>query len=664
MSAPPRRAAARVGRQPVAVHDALVCVAAPALAVSDRLGQWRGEGIDGLYRDGRRLLARCLLRVAGTEPVTVQAGSLGADQARFVAVVRTAADRGPDPAVTVERVRGADGSERVTLTNSGWTPLRLPVEFALGTDLAPLAEAAAGAAGKWLPCTVSGAGLRWSDGERAVRTIARPAPDVVVAASGTLSWRVDLPPGASWTVELRTGAVPPAHGAGPAPAPAARAPELWPDAALEADDPRAGALLRTTLGDLQGLLLRDPAHPADLYLAAGAPWRLAMAPPDALWAARMLLPFGTRLAAGTLRALARTQEPGDGRIPGPPRDMGRYLPPVSCAVEATPLFVTVLAEAWRWGLPGREVAPLLPAVERCLEWVRGAAEASRAGGLVADPVRCGPLRAEAQACVHRAALHGADLLDGFGRPGAREWRERAAGMREEFRRRFWLDGPGGGRPAAARTADGGAVDVVSSALAHLLDGGLAGGGGTLPGLLGGEQAAQIGRLLAAPDMDGGWGLRTLSAAAQGFSGFGHRDGAVRIHDTAVAAVGLAAIGREEAAAALLAGVLEAAAGFGMRLPEIYAGDQRAAGRQPCPHPMACRPAALAAAGAVHLLAALAGVRPDVPGGSVALRPLTGATVGAVRLSGIRVAGEPFAVRVGRLGTAMVEEAAAGLRLGA
>jgi glycogen debranching enzyme len=274
------------------------------------------------------------------------------------------------------------------------------------------------------------------------------------------------------------------------------------------------------------------------------------------------------------------------------------------------------------------------------------------------------LRAEVQAHAHRAALHGADLLDAFGRPGAEEWRERAAAIRGAFRERFWIGDPGGGRPAAACTAEGKALDTVTSSLAHLLDTGLAGGGQAAPGLLDAVRTAQLGRVLASPGLDSGWGLRTLSAGAPGFSPFGHRSGAVRVHETAVAAAGLAAAGLEEAAAALVTGVLDAAAAFGLRLPEIYAGEQRAGGEAPCPHPMACRPAALAAAGSVHLLAALAGVRPDVPGGTVALRPLSRAPAGAVRLGGMRVAQAPFAVRVGRLGTAMVEEAAPGLRLGA
>ncbi|MFI0899740.1 glycogen debranching N-terminal domain-containing protein [Streptomyces sp. NPDC020983] len=638
-------------------------MAAPALAVSDRDGQLRGDGVAGLYRDGRRLLARCLLTVAGVEPVPVQAVTLGADRVRFVAVVGGAAGSGPDPTMTVERLRTAGGVERITVTNAGSLPIRLPVEIALGTDLAPLAAVAAGRGGRGVSCTVSGAGLRWTDGERVVVATARPVPDEVFAATGVLVWRLDLPGGGARTIELRTGSVRPAGATDRMP-PLARPPALWPAVELEADDTGAGALLRTSLDDVQSLLLRDRAHPADLYPAAGAPWRLAGAPPDALWAARMLLPFGTRLAAGTLRTIARAQDPGSGEIAGPPRDTGAQLPPLPCAVEAVPLFVTVLAEAWRWGLPAREVEELLPAAERCLAWLDRAMATAGAGGLVAGPVRGGPLRAEVQAFAHRAALHGADLLEAFGRPGGESWRERAAQLRAEFRLRFWTDEPGGGRPVVARTAGGGVLDVPSSVLAHLLDTGLAAGGSVAPGLLDTGRTARLARLLTAPGLDSGWGLRTLPAGAPGYNPFGHRSGAVRVHETAVAVAGLAAAGHEDAAVALLTGLLDAAAAFGARLPEMYAGEQRAAGRTPCPHPMACRPAALAAAGAVHVLAALAGVRPDVPGGSVALRPMARAPVGAVRVSGMRVAGAPFAVRVGRTGTAMVEEAPPGLRLGA
>lgn len=653
----------RPDRGPRPVHDAVMCVAAPSLAVSAGHGQLLGHDLDGFYQDGRRVLARCELRIAGSAPIPVQGRLVTAGRARFIAVVRTGADTGPDPAVTVERVRTAAGAERITVHNTGPRGLRLPLEVALGTDLADLAAVASGRPGPDLPASVCASGLRWSRDGAGARITAHPAPDSALASAGLLRWDLAVPPGGSRVIELRA-VLEPLPDAPSARSPGAReatVPVPWSAAEMSCDDAGAEALLGASLDDLSALLLRDPAQPSDLHTAAGAPWRLGLAPADALWAARMLLPLGTRLAAGTLRTLARRQDPGSGRIPGVLRHAGPHLPPTCSGVEATLLFVTVLAEARRWGLPEREAEPLLPAAERCLRWLFTAAGDD---GYVPDPAPGGPARCEVQAHAHRAMLHGADLLDAYDRPGADSWRERAAELRRAFREDFWLDDRAGGRPAAALAPDGRPAPHLGSAAGHLLDTGLLGGGDLAEGLLDKVQTEQLARLFGAPDLDSGWGLRTLSAKAPGHNPFGHRGGAVRVHETAVAAAGLAAAGYEKEAAALLRGLLDAAEAFGHRLPEMYAGEQRAVGRVPAPHPSACRPAAVAAAGAVHLLMSLAGVRPDAPERIVAVRPMGTAPLGAVQLSGLRVAGEPFAVRISRLGMAMVEEAAPGLQFGA
>lgn len=652
------RSSSRADRGPQAVHDAVICVAAPSLAVSGRDGQLRGDGLDGFYQAGRRVLARCELRLAGTAPVPVQGLPMAAGQARFTAVARVPGDAAPDPALTVERLRSANGTERITVHNTGPREVRIPCEVSLACDLAELPAIAAGASGPELPASVCDAGLLWSGESGRVRVIAAPGPDNALASAGLLSWDLVLPPGASRTIELRvvlepTGAQSPGPASGPPTAP-------WSPARIDCEDGGASALLRTALDDLRALLLRDPGHPLDAHVAAGAPWRLGLAPADAVWAARMLLPLGTRLAAGTLRTLARRQDPETGQVPGPLRHAGPHLPPTCSGVEAGLLFVTVLAEARRWGMYEREAEQLLPAAERSLRWLRASLTPA---GYMPDPVSGGPVRCDVQAHAHRAMLHGADLLDAYGRPGAEEWRERAEALRRRFREDFWLDDRPGGSPAAALTPDGRPVPCLGAAVAHLLDTGLAAGGQVAPGLLDKVQTEQLARLLAAPELDSGWGLRTLSAAAPGHNPFGHRGGAVRVHDTAVAVAGLAAHGYEREAAALLRGVLDAGAVFGHRLPEMYAGEQRAADRVPAPHPTASRPAAVAAAGAVQLLTSLAGIRPDVPEGVVAIRPMGCAPLGELRLTGLAVAGEPFAVRVSRLGTAVVEEAAAGLQLG-
>ena len=95
-------------------HNALICVALPGLAISTDQGQLTGRGLDGFYRAGRRVLSRCQIRVAGREPLAVQARMTAADRARFVGTLRSSPQAGPDPDVVVERTRQADGIERIS----------------------------------------------------------------------------------------------------------------------------------------------------------------------------------------------------------------------------------------------------------------------------------------------------------------------------------------------------------------------------------------------------------------------------------------------------------------------------------------------------------------------------------------------------------------------
>ncbi|WP_405670603.1 glycogen debranching N-terminal domain-containing protein [Streptomyces sp. NBC_01530] len=638
----------------------MICVSLPGLAISTEQGQMTGQGLEGFYRAGRRLLSRCQVRVAGREPLAVQARMTAADRARFVGTLRASPHSGPDPDVVVERLRHADGTERITLHSAALRPLRVPVEVALGTDLAELGAIASGTTQPELPASVHDSGLRWSCPTGTSSVTADPPPADALASAGLLRWEFELPPGGSRSVELRVR--PDGAGSGRA---VGRAPTS-PLAAAGAsgDDPRIEPLLRTSIDDLQALMLRDRSNPGDLHLAAGAPWRTGLAPADALAAARMALPLGTRLAAGTLRTLARSQlqgaGPQSGMLPGPRRDAGTHLPPGCTGTEATLLFPVLLAEARRWGLPEPETEVLLPAAERCLGWLRTTVGD---GTYLRDPHPSGPVRCEMQAHAHRAALLGADLLDAYGRPGGAELRYWAQTLRTAFREDFWIDDPTGGRPAAARAPDGTLVPHLGANAAHLLDTGLLGGGELAPGLLDKVQTEQLARLLGSPAMDSGWGLRGLGAKEAGYNPFGHRSGAVRVPETAIAVAGLAAAGYEKEASSLLRGALASAEAFGHRLPEMYGGEQRTDGSTPLPHPAACRPAATAAAAGVLLPTTLAGIRPDAPAGTVTLSPMHSAPLGEIVLTGLRVAGASFSVRVSRLGLAMVEEAADGLQLG-
>ncbi|WP_346283478.1 glycogen debranching N-terminal domain-containing protein, partial [Streptomyces sp. T21Q-yed] len=178
-------------------------MALPGLAISTNQGQLTGRGLEGFYRAGRRVLSRCQVRVAGREPLPIQARMTAADCARFVGTLRTSPQAGPDPDVVVVRTRHADGTERITLHSAAVRPLRVPVEVALGTDLADLGAIACGNSGPEVSATVHDAGLRWSSAHGNSTVTADPSPTDALASAGLLRWEFALPPGGSASIELR-----------------------------------------------------------------------------------------------------------------------------------------------------------------------------------------------------------------------------------------------------------------------------------------------------------------------------------------------------------------------------------------------------------------------------------------------------------------------------
>src|SRR6478735_8091427 len=94
----------------------------------------------------------------------------------------------------------------------------------------------------------------------------------------------------------------------------------WDDVRVTAQDHRLARTVERGLDDLRHLVLRDPESPDHVFAAAGTPWYLTLFGRDSLWTARLLLPFGTDLAEGTLHTLARrqgtTHDPVTGEAPG------------------------------------------------------------------------------------------------------------------------------------------------------------------------------------------------------------------------------------------------------------------------------------------------------------------------------------------------------------
>lgn len=606
-----------------AVLDGLLTVlAAPVVLVSDPDGQVRPGGAQGLYVADLRACSRLELD-PGPRPTGAAATSADAGEAVFDGDLGRVAVR------RSRRVTATGVVERIALRAPDDGPAELDLVLRAASDLAPTPVVKAGTAPPPLPPAALPDGATWRRPGARARLTADPAPASTTTdgPDAVLTWPVHLPPGGTWTVDLdlRAETDPPAAFLPGAPLP--RDPGPGPA------DPRLAALRRRSLADVDGLLLADPAHPGDRFAAAGSPWFATLFGRDALWTARLLLPLGPALAGGTLRVLARRQgrrddarsEEEPGKIlhevrPGGLRAGGLDLPPVYYGtIDATPLWCVLLHDAWRAGLPDHEVGPLLPHLEAALAWIRRAAEptgflayaGSGGGGLAnqgwkdsPDGVRwddgtvaARPLAlCEVQGYAHEAALGGAALLDAFARPGGAELRSWARDLAARFRAAFWVDDPDGRYPAIALDGAGRSVTGATSNAGHLPP----------TGLLDADEVALVAERLARPDLDCGRGLRTLADTSGGYAPLRYHLGTVWPHDTAVAALGLAAAGHDDVARSLAGGLVAAAAGFDDRLPELYGVVGRAPAPAVVPYPTACRPQAWAAAAGVAVTDLLSG----------------------------------------------------------
>ncbi|MFF7131693.1 glycogen debranching N-terminal domain-containing protein [Streptomyces sp. NPDC008196] len=671
------------------LHDVVICVAAPSFVASPRDGQLRGLRADGFYGHDRRLLHTACLLVNGREPEPIGLQQLGPDRVRFTSVHRYRGARTDDPTVIIERVRTAGEGETVLLRNVGVTTRRLHVELALATDLADIALVKRGDAETAVRSTVlpDATGLEWRTAT--ARAAVRATGDGMVPEvtdgpeGGTFAWpRVLLRPGETRRIRLDVvgGTVPAPPGHPDAP----RSPAPWAEPVVRGDR-RLVELVRHGLGDLSALRLADPDRldPEDQFIAAGCPWYLTLFGRDSIWSARMMLPLGTDLARGTLWALARRQgtahdvfrEEAPGRILHElrPADAqhghGLRLPSrYYGSVDATPLFVSLLAEAWHWGLPDAETDALLPYAERAMDWVVETSNDDedgflryypRASGLLhqswkdsEDAVRDAAGRriepplalCEVQGYAYEAATGLAALLASRGRFEAsarlRTWAE---SLRKRFADAFWLPSPQGPASRYVAIAVGRGRKPVSGPASNM-------GQLLSTGILDAQGCQDVAAWLAASELNSGWGLRSRSAELGGYNPMSYHGGSVWTHDTAIAIHGLCAAGCDTEAYTLADGLLDAATHFGYRMPELYGGDHRTPGSPaPLAYPAACRPQGWSAASGVALLAALLGLRPDASERTLRIRPMPADLIGPLSVQGLRLAGEPLRIRTARSG---------------
>jgi glycogen debranching enzyme len=381
----------------------------------------------------------------------------------------------------------------------------------------------------------------------------------------------------------------------------------------------------------------------DFFFAAGVPWYVALFGRDSIITALETLAFAPEVGRATLIVLARHQ----GRERNPERDEepGKILhelrvgelaqlrevpfTPYYGTVDATPLFLVLLGEYLQWTGDLECFDTLRPQVDAALDWLERCGDpdgdglfeyVSRASdGLVnqgwkdsynaivnADGSLARPPIAlvEMQGYVFRAFRAVANVCRATGdAERAALLERRASEVRGRFEESFWSTETGNyalaihGEPGFKRLA---AVDASNQ------------GQALWGGIVAEARAGAVRDSIMDPDrLNAGWGVRTLSQAAAAYNPFDYQTGAVWPHDSAMVAVGLRSYGYDDDALQIFTGLYEAATRFDLyRLPELFAGFDRATYGQPVRYPVACSPQAWAAGSLPYLLTSVLGIVPD------------------------------------------------------
>lgn len=616
------------------LHDREVIVSAPAQLWSNGDGLIDGEGVSGFYVGDTRMISAVSVVVNGVEPQMVRHSVQQSNSSSNVYLARNITGSTVDPMFRIDECREiGDGllTLEYRLRNGLHRSTHLVFELHICIDNTDMQSIKGGVdrmseTSQALHIAVGDSACDVNSDAGALRISA--SPDAEVRGEGlecSFIWDIDIPPSSQTTLQCSAHARSPRRVVVPA-----RGKASWHDALISTRDSRLDAWVSRSLQDLEALRMSIPDLPDDEFLAAGAPWFFTLFGRDSLWAARFMLPITNIPALGTLRTLAHFQaEASDsstnaepGKIPHELRAQameyagafaGHHLdlPPLYYGtVDATALWVILFAELVDSHIAKSEVEALVPHMERALEWIRDFGDADGDGfleyvdtsghGLAnqgwkdsGDSVRWrdgsiakGPIAlCEVQGYAYQAAMDGARMLDAFGRKGGDQWRSWASKLKERFNAQFWISDESGRYPAIALDGDKRPVDSLTSNIGHLL--------GT--GIIDGDGVDAIASRLMSPELNSGYGIRTLSSHSGGYWPLSYHCGSVWAHDTAIAMLGLYQEGRAKQARIIGEELIKAAEQFDYQMPELYSGD---AAPNLVPYPAACHPQAWSAASSI------------------------------------------------------------------
>jgi glycogen debranching enzyme len=665
--------------EPVALDAAggdVTLVDGTTFCLSGRSGDFAG-GAHGLFIADLRALSVLRLGLEGATLQPLAATTEGSDGATFV--LRTLAPTSPSEhrMMVVRRRRLLVGmDERIEVRNHGLVDQPVEIRLDVDTDFADLFAVKEGrrAAGDEREVAIEDGRIVFSwqhDGRR--RRVRLHFDGEPTLSETQASWHTTVPARSSRTV----GVIVEVALGDRWLAAASRAQrgatddDSWVAAAPQLRTSHAGMAIayERSIADLAALRLFDPVHGGPPVVAAGAPWFMTLFGRDSILASWMAMPVDPRLAYGVARALADMQ----GRVddaeteeqPGRVLHEVRFVSSTTTSfrdgqlyygtVDATPLFVMLVGELSRWGLPDELLHPLLDPVDRAMEWIAARTD----GGYLAyqrtsrhglanqgwkdswDGIRYHDGRVatapialcEVQGYVHAAHLARAGLARRLGDDVRAEREEAAAAeLKVRFNRDYWC--PEHGWLAIGLDGDGRRIDALSSNMGHCL----------WTGIVDDGLADAVAAHLASGPMWSGWGLRTLASSEAGYDPTSYHCGSVWPHDTALAVAGLLRYGQDERAHRVVLGLLDAALVSRGRLPELFCGIDRDDVSTPIPYPTSCSPQAWAAASPLLLLRSMLGLAPDVPAGTLTAEARLPEELGELHLRGARLWRGTFDVR--------------------
>ncbi len=664
--------------------------------ICDEIGDV-GDATSGFFTDDTRFLSQLRLTVNGATPLPLSSGKVEYFSAAFYLRNPLAGGLGQDQvAITRERFVGEGMQDVIVAQNLSTEPLEFEVGLHFGSDFADILSVKAHdfALGDPLrapplpdpvPCTFDEMNNQFvlDDVGDGLRT------QILLSERGSVdgssvAFPVALEPREKW--ELRVDVVPTNSDEVILPrlverrfgdergrvrdslaAWQLRVPQL------RADWDELGNSFRQSVSDLASLRMRG-RYAVGKLPAAGMPWFMTVFGRDTLVTCLQTLLFGPELARSALEVLAELQAREDD--PSIDAEPGKIVHEVRHGkaaktwfaryygtVDATPLYLILLSETWRWTNDVALVRNFKEPALRALRWIDEYGDLDGDGfvefqkrsphGLDVQSwkdsfdsqrfhdsrIAEGPIApCEVQGYVYDAKRRTAEI--------AREvWRDRAladqlereaAELRQRFDEAFWVE-ERGGFYALALDGEKRQVDSACSNMGHLL----------WSRIVPSEKVDAVVDQLMGDGLWSGWGIRTMSSDDAGYSPLSYHNGTVWPHDNSLIAWGLAQYARWPEAHRIAQRMLSASRHFSYQLPEVFAGLRRAETPFPIAYPTAARPQAWAAGTPVLLLQVLLGLQPDRRRAvleTVAPLELPHWT-GTIRLSGVRAFDTAWDVRL-------------------